>query len=71
MWIRSHNDMLENIGALIAAALVASTHTVWLDIIMGLIIAIIVIHSSIKIILFKSTQQVWTLETHKLVFYFQ
>ncbi len=47
--------MLENIGALITAALVASTHTVWLDIIMGLIIAIIVIHSSIKIILFKST----------------
>ncbi|VAW98536.1 Cobalt-zinc-cadmium resistance protein CzcD [hydrothermal vent metagenome] len=49
-WICSRNDMLANIGVLIAAGLVAYTQTGWPDIIVGLIIAAIVIYSAIKII---------------------
>lgn len=49
-WICSRNDMLANVGVLIAAGLVAYTQTGWPDIIIGLIIAGIVIYSAIKII---------------------
>ncbi len=49
-WICSRNDMIANVGVLIAAGLVAYTQTGWPDIIIGLIIAGIVVHSAIKII---------------------
>ena len=49
-WICSRNDMLANIGVLIAAGLVAYTQTGWPDIIIGVIIALVVVQSAIKII---------------------
>lgn len=49
-WICSRNDMIANVGVMIAAGLVAYTQTGWPDIIIGLIIAAIVMHSAIKII---------------------
>lgn len=49
-WICSRNDMIANIGVLIAAGLVAYTQTGWPDIVIGLIIAGVVIHSAIKIV---------------------
>ena len=49
-WICSRNDMLANIGVLIAAGLVSYTQTAWPDIIVGLIIATIIMNSAIRII---------------------
>ncbi len=49
-WICSRNDMFANIGVFIAAGLVAYTQTGWPDIIIGVIIALIVVQSAIKII---------------------
>ncbi len=49
-WICSRNDMIANVGVLIAAALVAYTQTAWPDIVIGLIIAAVVVHSAQKII---------------------
>lgn len=50
-WICSRNDMLANIGVLIAAGLVFYTQTAWPDIIIGVIIAAVIIHSATNIIL--------------------
>ncbi len=49
-WICSRNDMIANVGVLIAAGLVAYTQTGWPDIIIGLIIAGIVVRSATNII---------------------
>lgn len=49
-WICSRNDMIANVGVMVAAGLVAYTQTAWPDIIIGLIIALIVVNSAIKII---------------------
>ena len=49
-WICSRNDMTANVGVMIAAALVAYTQSAWPDIITGLIIAAIVMHSALNII---------------------
>jgi len=49
-WLCTRNDMLANIGVLVAAGLVAYTQTGWPDIIIGLGIAAIVIYSAVKII---------------------
>ena len=49
-WICSRNDMLANIGILISAFLVGRLNTAWPDWVIGSVIAIIVIHSSIAII---------------------
>ena len=49
-WICSRNDMLANIGLLIAAGMVAWLDTAWPDWLIGLLIAAIVIHSSLNII---------------------
>jgi len=49
-WICSRNDMLANIGVLIAAGLVSYTQTAWPDIIIGVIIAVVIIHSAKNII---------------------
>ncbi len=49
-WIFSRNDMLANVGVLIAAVLIAYTQTGWSYIIIGLMITGIVIYSAVKII---------------------
>ena len=49
-WICSRNDMLGNIGVLIAAGLVTYFSAAWPDILIGLVIAGIIIHSAIGII---------------------
>jgi len=49
-WICSRNDMIGNVGVLIAAGLVFYTGRGWPDIVIGLIIAGVVTHSAWKII---------------------
>ena len=49
-WICSRNDIVANIGVIIAGLLVAKFNSMWPDIIIGLIIAFIVIKSSLTII---------------------
>jgi len=49
-WICSRNDMFANVGVLIAAVLVTYTQAAWPDIIIGIIIAVVVIHSATSII---------------------
>jgi Co/Zn/Cd efflux system component len=49
-WICSRNDVLANVGVLIAAGLVAWLGSPWPDLVIGAIIAIIVVHSAWRII---------------------
>lgn len=49
-WICSRNDVFANIGVIIAGVLVARFNSMWPDVMVGLIIAVIVIQSSFKII---------------------
>ena len=49
-WICSRNDVVANIGVIIAGLLVAKFNSMWPDVTVGLIIAFIVIQSSIQII---------------------
>lgn len=48
-WLCSRNDMLGNIGVLIAAALVAWFDSPWPDRLLGLVIALIILRSAIRI----------------------
>lgn len=50
-WICSRNDMLGNIGVLLAAVLVVYFGSAWPDIVIGLLIAGVVVHSAGRIIL--------------------
>ncbi len=50
-WICSRNDMIGNIGVLIAAGLVSWTNSPLPDIVIGLMIAAIVIHSAWRIVM--------------------
>ena len=50
VWICSRNDMLANIGVLVAAGLVVTMQSAWPDIVIGVIIAGIVVHSAWRII---------------------
>lgn len=54
VWICSRNDMLANIGVLLAAILVAVMQSAWPDIIIGLLIASVIVHSAWKIV-YEST----------------
>lgn len=49
-WICSRNDMLGNLGVLLAAALVVWFNAAWPDIVIGLLIAGVIIHSAYRII---------------------
>jgi len=49
-WICSRNDVIANIGVIIAGILVARFNSMWPDVTVGLIIAFIVIQSSLRII---------------------
>jgi Co/Zn/Cd efflux system component len=50
-WICSRNDMIGNIGVLLAAGLVAWLGSPVPDIVIGLLIASVVIHSAWKIVI--------------------
>lgn len=50
VWICSRNDMMANVGVLLAAALVAVMQSAWPDIIIGLLIAGVIVHSAWKIV---------------------
>ena len=49
-WICSRNDVIANIGVIVAGLLVARFNSMWPDVIVGLIIAFIVLKSSFHII---------------------
>ena len=55
-WICSRNDMLGNVGVLIAAGLVMWLESGWPDIIIGLMIALVVIRSALRITLEARTE---------------
>jgi Co/Zn/Cd efflux system component len=49
-WICSRNDVVANVGVLLAAATVRATSSGWPDIIVGLAIAAMFMESSVRII---------------------
>ena len=49
-WICSRNDIVANIGVIIAGLLVAKFNSMWPDVMVGFIIAFIVLQSSLQII---------------------
>ncbi len=49
-WICSRNDMIGNVGVLVAAGLVIWLDSMWPDIVIGLLIALVVIRSALHII---------------------
>lgn len=49
-WICSRNDMIMNVGVIVSAMLVAQLHAAWPDLLIATVIAIIVLHSAIRII---------------------
>ena len=49
-WICSRNDMIGNLGVLLAAALVIWTGSPLPDIVIGLLIAAVVVHSAWRIV---------------------
>jgi Co/Zn/Cd efflux system component len=50
-WICSRNDMISNVGVLLAATLVAWSNSPLPDIAIGLIIAVVVVHSAWRIVI--------------------
>ncbi|MDH5649584.1 MAG: cation transporter [Gammaproteobacteria bacterium] len=50
VWLCSRNDIIANVGVLIAAVGVGLTHTIWPDILIGLMIATIVLRSAVQVI---------------------
>ncbi|WP_017444237.1 cation diffusion facilitator family transporter [Gayadomonas joobiniege] len=49
-WICSRNDMIANVGVLLAAVLVVNLNSAWPDRLIGLFIAAIIVRSAIRII---------------------
>lgn len=49
-WICSRNDMIGNVGVLLAAGLVILFDSMWPDIVIGLLIAMVVVRSALRII---------------------
>jgi cation diffusion facilitator family transporter len=49
-WICSRNDMIGNVGVLVAAGLVMWLDSMWPDIVIGLLIALVVIRSALRIV---------------------
>jgi cation diffusion facilitator family transporter len=50
-WICSRNDMLGNVGVLVAAGLVGWLGSMWPDIVIGLMIAALVIRSAVRVVI--------------------
>lgn len=48
-WICSRNDMIGNVGVLVAAGLVTWLGATWPDIVIGLLIALVIIRSALRI----------------------
>ena len=46
----SRNDVIENVGVLIAAGLVAATQSPWPDIVIGLAIAAVILRSAVRVL---------------------
>ena len=55
----SRNDVIENVGVLVAAGLVAATDSPWPDIIIGLAIAAVILRSAARV-LFSATAELRT-----------
>lgn len=51
VWLCSRNDIVANVGVLLAAAAVAFSHSMWPDILIGLIIASLFLSSSFHVIM--------------------
>lgn len=49
-WICSRNDIISNVGVIVAGLLVTTTNSMWPDIVVGLGIAVLVLHSSYQVI---------------------
>jgi len=49
-WICSRNDMIGNLGVLLAAALVERLGVLWPDIVIGLMIAAVVVRSAVRVV---------------------
>lgn len=50
VWLCSRNDIIANVGVLVAAAGVALTHHGWPDIVIGIVIAALFLHSAIQVV---------------------
>ena len=50
VWECSKNDILNNVAVIAAAVIVGFTHVGWADVIVGLVLSILLIKSSIKVI---------------------
>jgi Co/Zn/Cd efflux system component len=49
-WVCSRNDVIGNVGVLVAAAAVAATGSPWPDIVVGLLVAAVFGRSAIQVI---------------------
>jgi Co/Zn/Cd efflux system component len=49
-WVCSRNDVVGNAGVLVAAALVALTGSPWPDVVIGLLVAGVFVHSAVRVI---------------------
>jgi len=49
-WECPRNDVISNVGVLIAAALVALTRSPWPDLIIGLAMAAVVLRSAVRVL---------------------
>jgi len=49
-WVCSRNDVVGNAGVLVAAALVALTGLPWPDVVIGLLVAGVFVHSAVRVI---------------------
>jgi Co/Zn/Cd efflux system component len=48
-WVCSRNDIIANLGVLLAAICVYWTHTIWPDVVVGLIIAGLFVWSAVDV----------------------
>lgn len=48
-WLCSRNDVIANVSVLVAAALVMLTESLWPDLVVGVALALLYLHSSIKV----------------------
>jgi Co/Zn/Cd efflux system component len=46
----SRNDVIQNVGVLIAAGLVAAFNSPWPDIVIGLVMAAVVLRSAVRVL---------------------
>jgi Co/Zn/Cd efflux system component len=53
-WICSSNDVISNVGIILAGVLVAATGSRYPDLLIGLVISVIVLHGAHRILKLKS-----------------